>query len=204
LAAKKKPVISPLDPAPFKLKDCEACACRKEARVPLQGRGTTDAKLLIVGQNPSGEEDQVGRAFIGRSWEELSSWLAILGVTEFWLTYAVKCHTEKNRPPNVRETKMCRDLWLAREVIKLPNLKAIISLGKTAKVAMLGNNKEENKVPLSEASQAMVADALGRQIPVFPIPHPSYFFRAPEDLPYHKQVVLPELRSALRTLEVVA
>lgn len=187
-----------------RLKDCAVCGCRLQARQPIPGRGNTQAAIAFIGQNPGFDEDKAAKVFVGDGGDELKRWLPLLGldVNSVYLTHAVKCHTDVSHKLTAAEVNTCRDMWLVRELAMLPNLKVVVTLGKTAKEAVLGRSREEAGVTITEASRAVVKDALGRSIVVLPIPHPSYFFRARDDKPYFIRVVVPEVRAALVELGV--
>lgn len=171
----------------------------------MTGRGAVNGTIVVVGQNPSAQEDKTRVMFVGESGTMVKEWLKVLGVPDgsTYLTAAVKCHTKDNRPPSAKETKTCRDMWLVREICKLPNVRAVITLGKTAKYAVMGSKKDQTSVTITEASRAEIQDPLGRKLAVFPLPHPAYYLRARDDHRYFLTVVLPEVRSELKSMGLV-
>jgi uracil-DNA glycosylase family 4 len=157
------------------------------------------ATVAIVGQNPVEQEDRRKQAFVGPAADKVNRWLVALGLKpqQVYWTHAVKCHTRKNRKLKAAELKQCTTQWLARELALLPALRAVITLGRPTKDAVLGTNKTMAGIPLADASRAVIADANGRELHVFPIQHPDSFLRSPEDEKYLLSTVLPEVRRAL-------
>lgn len=181
---------------PTALTACTACDCRKEARQVVPGVGPLDARMLILGSTPGDEEDVQGRPFMGGGGRELNDWLKILGLRreKMALTYAVKCHTRENRPPKVKEQKMCSDLWLGPELAEWKDVQVIFPIGKPAAVAILGKAAPPLTPLLAHHYKIRVH---GREIRVFPLPHPAYFLRARHHVTLFKETVLSHVKLTL-------
>ncbi|NLE03932.1 MAG: hypothetical protein GX638_03885 [Crenarchaeota archaeon] len=59
---------------------CRKCGLWKDAKNAVPGEGPFNARIMLVGQNPGAEEDEVGRPFIGRSGKFLTKTLAEFGI----------------------------------------------------------------------------------------------------------------------------
>ena len=49
------------------IKNCRECRLWQGAKNAVPGEGPTNAKIMIVGQNPGTEEDRTGKPFVGRA-----------------------------------------------------------------------------------------------------------------------------------------
>ena len=119
--------------------ECERCpalvACRHSI---VNGRGREGARLMLVGQNPGVDEDQEGKAFIGKSGKllRLLCDAAGIAVSDVWLVNSVRCHSPGNRVPKQDEINNCRP-YLIEEIITLKPA-AIVSLGQVALQSLIG------------------------------------------------------------------
>jgi uracil-DNA glycosylase family 4 len=88
--------------------------------------------LLLVGEAPGAQEDQVGRPFVGRSGELLDTLLAEAGLerAEVAIANVLKCRPPGNRAPRKAEVEACRP-WLVRQ-LELARPAVVLALGGTA------------------------------------------------------------------------
>jgi len=124
---------------------CEGCELFRRATQVVFGRGPTDARVLLVGEQPGDQEDLKGAPFVGPAGEVLDRALAEVGLDrrQVYVTNAVKHFSFVERgkrrihqTPRLPEIAACRP-WLEAEldVIK----PAILGcLGATAARAILG------------------------------------------------------------------
>lgn len=79
-------------------------AAGQKGRV-VPGEGPEDARIMLVGQNPGGEELQRGRPFVGRSGRYLDRVLEQSGLRreQLFITSVVKEGTPGNRKPRAHE-----------------------------------------------------------------------------------------------------
>lgn len=165
-----EPTISPCT---TRNPSCEQCALHAGCKtVCLWGEGPLDARVVVVGQNPTGQDDSAGRPFVGPSGKLLDQLLSEAGIdrtSDVYVTNAVKCMTPNNREPSPAETKKCKP-YLDAELDRL-RPKVIITLGNTALKAVTGktgvtkqrgNFLERNGVPVISAF------------------HPAYALRSPQ------------------------
>lgn len=175
---------------------CRACSARTEALQVVPGKGPLDARMLVIGQNPGEDEDRAGEPFIGQSGEEFNSWLPVLGLDrdKMLVTNVVKCHTLKNRVPRAKEIRTCADLWLSAELQSLPDVQVLITLGKPAVLAVLQKSAPPMVPVMIHHYRVRV---LGRELRVFPLPHPAFFLRARHLAPMFRETLLPQLKLTL-------
>ena len=91
------------------IKNCRKCRLWQGAKNVVPGEGPSNAKVMLVGQNPGIEEDRTGKPFVGRSGKFLNAVLNKIGVEreELFVTNIVKHMTPKNRKPLPDETAAC-------------------------------------------------------------------------------------------------
>ena len=167
---------------------CTQCALHKEAvTICVSGRGPMSSKVLVVGQNPGGQEDIEGVAFVGRSGKLLSEMMADAGYAddEYRVTNAVRCLTPKNRAPTTEEIKACHNHL--KEEIHLVQPSVIIALGDVALRALCKVSGLSNKRGMAHPLHAEFEYACQ----VYPTYHPAYVLRSPQS----KATVVSDLRT---------
>jgi len=139
------------------------------------GEGNPDAKLMIIGEAPGKQEDELGKPFVGRSGKLLTSILEQAGLTryEIFITNVVKCRPPNNRKPKPHEVALYKKLILLQE-IAIINPRVIVTLGATALEALL-----ENGTKISKA-RGIVQHQNG--LLIVPTYHPAYILRNPTKL----------------------
>lgn len=189
------------------LLQCAACSCRSEARQVVPGTGPVTSPVMVIGQNPGVDEDRTGVPFCGAGGDELDRWLMVLGWdrAKILITNAVKCHTTMNRVPKQSELKVCTNLWLAKELAALPDLRVLIPVGRPAITAILGKSAPPLTPLMAHHFRVRVH---GRELHVFPLPHPAFLLRAQQLGPLFQTVLshvrltleqdLPEVCAAVR------
>jgi len=99
----------------------------------VPGEGPLNAKVMLIGQNPGANEDEVGRPFVGRSGKFLNKVLAENGLKreDLFVTSIVKHISPKNRKPLPDEVAACLPYLIIQ--INLNKPKIIVLLGQSAK-----------------------------------------------------------------------
>jgi uracil-DNA glycosylase len=161
---------------------CRACHLWARATQTVFGDGPSDARVMIVGEQPGNSEDLEGAPFVGSAGRLLDRALVDAGIDRsgVYVTNVVKhfkwrrARTGKKRihdKPNRGEVDACRP-WLDAEVARIrPEL--IICLGATAAQSLLGSDFR-----VTRQHGEVVESALG---PVLATIHPSAVLRAPDD-----------------------
>lgn len=124
----------------------------------VPGNGNPNAKLIIVGEAPSFEEEAQLRSFVGPSGRELDKILKECGIdrSSLWLTNVCKYMVPPNPkfgkkiPFDVRAKSVGIDIAaeldaLRTELYQLPNLNCILALGGTALWALSGIRPRSRK-----------------------------------------------------------
>lgn len=126
---------------------CQGCPLYRDATGTVFGQGGTDARVMLVGEQPGEQEDREGVPFVGPAGRLLSRALRDAGIDEdgLYVTNAVKHfkftrdETRKRRihkAPSLRETLACRP-WLMAE-LRLVTPELVIVLGATADRSLFG------------------------------------------------------------------
>ena len=114
------------------MQKCRKCRLWQGAHKAVPGEGLLNAKVMLVGQNPGAEEDNIGRPFVGRAGKYLDTVLTKNGLTrdEMFVTNVVKHISPKNRKPLPDEITACTPYLL--EQIKKIKPKIIVLMGAVA------------------------------------------------------------------------
>ncbi len=136
----------------------------------MVGVGRKAAELMLIGEAPGAQEDQLGQPFVGRSGRLLDKLLEEeVGIDrhQCYITNVVKCRPPNNRNPLPEEIASCR-VFLERQV-GLVSPKVIVTLGNVATKAILG--RREGITALRGV------EFLWRGISVVPTYHPAAALR---------------------------
>ncbi len=89
---------------------CQMCGLCENSRSVVFGEGSVDAKILVIGEAPSYEDDQSGDTFSGQAGEILDSFLASFNATreDTFLTNLVACRpaTDKGKSRRVLSAEL--------------------------------------------------------------------------------------------------
>ena len=93
------------------LKKCKKCNLHKTRQNTVFGEGDPDSNIMIIGEAPGREEDEVGRPFVGRAGKLLNEFLKSIGLNRdsVFIVNTIKC-----RPPENRDPETVRDKCLLR------------------------------------------------------------------------------------------
>ena len=108
---------------------CTACDLAQGRTNVVFGAGSKDADVLIVGEAPGQQEDEMGLPFVGRSGQLL---IKLLGEIELqredvYIATVVKCRPPGNRDPRPDEIDACKG-YLKRQ-IEIIDPTVVITLG---------------------------------------------------------------------------
>lgn len=153
----------------------DGCPLKTTAKSTCVYRGAEKARLVIVGEAPGGDEDRVGKPFVGRAGQLLDLMLQSIGLSDadVHITNVVYWRPPGNRTPTPQETEACRP-FLERQIALVgPDL--VLALGGAAAKQVLG-----------------VADGImrirgrwhdlgigGKQVRAMATLHPAYLLRTP-------------------------
>jgi DNA polymerase len=149
---------------------------------PLEGgrvvhyRGSRSAKVVVVGEAPGEQEENIGLPFVGRSGQLLNKILSAAGFDierDVYITNVVKRRPPGNRDPTEEEIEFYKPLLI--EEIRLVDPWIVICTGRHSTRALLGV-----KGNLSELRGQWFERDGRLYTPIF---HPSYLLRNPSREP---------------------
>ena len=124
---------------------CQGCELHLAATQTVFGRGPSDARIMLVGEQPGDQEDLAGEPFVGPAGEVLNEALerAALDRLQLYVTNAVKHfrfvmegRRRRHQTPRPSEIVACRP-WLEAE-LKAVRPEIVVCLGKTAAQSLIG------------------------------------------------------------------
>jgi len=153
------------------LGDCKRCGLSKQRTQIVFGDGSTQARLVFVGEGPGYQEDKQGIPFVGAAGKLLVRILEAMHLSreDVYICNIVKCRPPSNRNPKPEEISKCMP-FLERQ-IKAINPEFICALGKFAAQTLL-----QTEVPISKLRGRFHAY---HGIHVMPTYHPAYLLRNP-------------------------
>lgn len=152
------------------------CELKKGARNLVFGDGHPAARVMIISEAPSVEEDREGRSFVGPTGALLDKMFAAIGLARgtpdpalaIYITHALPWRTPQDRAPHPDEIAMMRP-FLARH-IALVDPAVIVVMGNAPLLAVLN-------APAILRARGTWGQAFGK--PVLPMAHPSHLLRTP-------------------------
>ena len=116
---------------------CTCCPLSRTRHLPVMGRGSHSADIMLIAEAPGGQEDQEGLPFVGRSGKILDELLESCSLTreEIYITNILKCRPPHNRDPLPAEQDCCMDYLRAQ--VKLIQPKIIACLGRIAAMRLI-------------------------------------------------------------------
>ena len=162
---------------------CRACPLWENASQVVFGEGPTDARLMLVGEQPGDKEDLAGQPFVGPAGVLLDRALRDAGIEResAYVTnavkhfkFAVRGKRRLHQKPTVIEINACRQ-WLERE-IEAVRPATIIALGATAARAVF---RREMKIGVDRGRIIALTPAISGLITA----HPSSLLRIPDENP---------------------
>ncbi|MFT4516463.1 MAG: uracil-DNA glycosylase family 4 [Gammaproteobacteria bacterium] len=172
------------------VKKCKKCNLHKTRKNTVFGEGDPGSNIMIIGEAPGREEDEIGRPFIGRAGKLLNEFLKSIGLNRdlVFIVNTIKCRPPENRDPETVEINACSD-YLDQQ-INIIKPKVLVLLGKIAANRLLGED-----IPMSELRlKKFFIDKY--DIPIIVFYHPAYILRSPsqkkkvwDDLQYLKGII---------------
>jgi DNA polymerase len=135
------------------------------------GSGTSQTKLVFVGEGPGADEDAQGLPFVGAAGQLLTKIIEAIQLTrdQVYICNVVKCRPPSNRIPEEDEIAACSP-FLFRQIESI-RPQVICCLGAVASQTLLGTKTAVGKL------RGRFHDYRGIQ--VMPTWHPAYLMRNP-------------------------
>ena len=147
---------------------------------------------MFVGEAPGGDEDRVGRPFVGRSGQLLDRMLAAIGLdrTQVYIANVVPWRPPGNRTPTPQEIAICKP-FIERQ-IELADPDILVCLGGPSAQTLLGIRDG-----ILKTRGGWFSYTTGRrEIRAFATLHPAYLLRQP----LQKRLAWRDFRALKRAL----
>jgi len=119
------------------IRRCRRCPLWRGRTHAVPGEGSASAQLMVVGEAPGKQEDELGRPFVGKAGQLLNEALkrCALKREDIYITNVVKCRPPNNRNPSAEEIKKCMP-YLHRQMDAIAP-RIIVTLGNVATSSLL-------------------------------------------------------------------
>jgi uracil-DNA glycosylase len=178
------------------LAEFEGCGLRVTAKSLVFADGNPQGRVMFVGEAPGGEEDRIGKPFVGRSGQLLDRMLAAIGLarTAVYIANVVPWRPPGNRTPTPQEIAICKP-FIERQ-IELADPDILVCLGGPS-AQTLFNVKDGI---LKMRGRWFTYQTGRREIRALATLHPAYLLRQP----LQKRLAWRDFRALKRALETPA
>ncbi|HEY9548015.1 MAG TPA: uracil-DNA glycosylase, partial [Kiloniellaceae bacterium] len=155
----------------------EGCPLKATATNLCLYDGNPEARIMIIGEAPGGQEDRQGKPFVGPAGQLLDRMLAAIGLDRgrVYITNLLYWRPPGNRNPTPGEIASCLP-FLERQIeILQPRLLLLVG-GMSAKTLL---NRSEGILKLRGRWADYHHPRLPHPIPALPTLHPAYLLRQP-------------------------
>ncbi len=155
----------------------EGCALKRTAKNTVFADGMPGAPVMIVGEAPGGDEDRLGKPFVGVSGQLMDRMMESIGLTRgggFYITNILFWRPPGNRTPTLAEQAMC--LAFTRRHIELAKPRLLVLAGGVSVKAVLDTTEGITRLRGKWATYRL---ADGTELPTMPTFHPAYLLRTP-------------------------
>ena len=173
----------------------EGCTLKRTATQLVFADGVPGSRVMFVGEAPGGDEDRMGRPFVGRAGQLLDRMLAAIGLDRrhVYIANVVPWRPPGNRTPTAQETQAC--LPFIRRQIDLVDPEILVCLGGSAVQTLLGVS---GGITRARGAWFDYQRDSGPPIRALAMFHPAYLLRQPAQ----KRLAWADMRTlanALRT-----
>ena len=159
---------------------CRACPMGSTRQHMVFAEEGREARFVIVGEAPGGEEDFQGIPFVGKSGQLLTAMLNVLGIErrkDVTILNVLKCRPPGNRNPKPDEVAAC-SVFLRRQLeILQPDV--LFLMGRFAVTSLL-NLPPDSSIGRTRGTIYEVRVG-AKMVPAVTTYHPSYLLRRPEE-----------------------
>ncbi|WP_300395693.1 uracil-DNA glycosylase [Henriciella sp.] len=168
-----------LDALKTAIEGFDGCILKESARNTACFDGVQGAPVMVIGEGPGAEEDARGLPFVGKAGQLLDKMLAAIGLSRKENTFITNVNYWRppgNRNPSDEELELCRPF--VDRMIELGQPKLIIAAGGVAAKSLLQSRVGIMKL---RGSEHALKTPGGYEAPMFPIFHPAFLLRRPEE-----------------------
>ena len=156
------------------------CNLKNNSKKIVLGDGNINSPIMLVGEAPGVEEDNIGETFLGEAGDLLKKMLSAINIKKekIYNTYAVNFRPPEDRKPTSTEIK--RYSQFLQKQISIIKPKIIILMGSTAMESLTGLN---SKISMERGKwkEVIIKNTSYNVIITF---SPSYLLRVPENKKY--------------------
>jgi len=158
------------------LEQFNGCSLKTMASQLVFSDGVPGSRVMLVGEAPGGEEDRVGRPFVGRAGQLLDRMLNAIGLDRdhVYIANVVPWRPPGNRTPTLQETQAC--LPFIRRQIELAAPEVLVCLGASAAQTLLGIREG---ITRTRGNWFTYVCDNGHSIRTIAMLHPAYLLRQP-------------------------
>ncbi len=177
------------------LETFEECGLKRTATQLVFADGAPGSKVMFVGEAPGGDEDRVGRPFVGRAGQLLDRMLKSIGLdrSRVYIANVVPWRPPGNRTPTIQETQAC--LPFIKRQIELASPEILVCLGASAAQTLLGVREG---ITRARGTWFPYHCGDGRTLRALAMLHPAYLLRQPGQ----KKQAWADLRTLARELRI--
>ena len=123
------------------IEGCTKCPLHKEREKIVPGEGPSGAKLFIIEDQPSQEEEHAGHPMAGEAGDLFAKMMQAINLNreDIYITSIVKCRPKGDRDPKQDEIRTCL-AYLARQVAAV-NPVIICTMGPVSSKTLTGNTQ---------------------------------------------------------------
>ena len=153
------------------------CGLKDNSKKIVLGDGNINSPIMLVGEAPGGEEDNLGLTFLGDVGDLLRKMLMAINIKKenIYSTYAVNFRPPEDRKPTSTEIK--RYSHFLQKQISIIKPKIIILMGSSAMESLTGLNSKIS-TERGKWKEVIVKNTTYNVIITF---NPSYLLRVPEN-----------------------
>ena len=154
-----------------RLQGCSLCPLCEQRNKVVFGVGNPQADVVLVGEAPGREEDEMGFPFVGEAGHLLDRILFAMKLSrqEVYICNVIKCRPPNNRDPQDEEIAACEQFLKQQLAAIRPRI--IITLGRFAAQTLL-----QTKDPIGRLRGHWYEY---EGVPLMPTYHPAYLLRKP-------------------------
>lgn len=164
-----------LDELRAALESYEGCGLKLRATQLVFADGNPEADIMFVGEAPGGDEDRIGRPFVGKAGQLLDRMLAAIGLdrSKIYICNTVPWRPPGNRNPTPQEMLACQP-FLYRQ-IELVAPKILVTLGGVASQSLFATDTGIMRL----RGQWRELTINGHRMDALATLHPAYLLRTP-------------------------
>lgn len=153
------------------------CKLKFSAKNTVFSDGNPKSNIMLIGEAPGADEDEMGKPFVGKAGQLLNKMLAAINLNRenVYITNIVPWRPPGNRQPTNDEILMC--VPFVQRHIELINPKVLVLLGGTATKALLLS--DAGIMRLQGKWHQYSSYGLASPIATRPVFHPAFLLRSP-------------------------